>query len=362
MKVKNLKLLNTLCPKCNNNAKKNGSFTRKRNRVKVQRFQCHSCHHTFSSHTELITYKQHRPDLNEKIMAMLCNGVGVRRIAQALSTTPKTVQKKIQFLSFVCDSFHNIQFKYWKIKPRFQFDEMWSIEKSRANTLTVPTVVEKESYFIVAARSAHTHSLLRTPYEKGLNNTKRKRLISARDAEIMRTLEKCNEMKPMGRIVMDTDKKITYQNLLKSVFGKRLVHNPYNAGIPEEAIRLFPINNTMACFRAEVSKCRRESWYHTKDTNWYNAHLSIYIVYYNYIRKKKYTVREKGLVLVVNNGQAIDVQKKRYKTETPAMKLGIFDEPLTFRFILDNFEKDCLRAKFKPLAPVSLPAPCTKIA
>jgi transposase-like protein len=352
----------TLCPKCNNPAKKNGSFIRQRNRVKVQRYKCQSCPNTFSSHTTKVTYKQHRPDLNEKIMALLCNGVGIRRIAQALSTTPKTVQNKIKFLSYVCDSFHNNHFKNWKIKPRFQFDEMWSIQSSRISTLTVPTVVEKESYFIVAVRSAHTHSLSRDPFEKGMNNTKRKHLINSRDAEIMRTLNKCNEMKPHGRIIMETDKKIDYQKILKKVFGKRLVHAAYNSKIKKEAIKLFPVNNTMACFRAEIAKCRRESWYQTKDYRWYNAHLAIYLVYYNYIRKKKYTVRDKGLVLVVNKCQAVRPPKKTYKWETPAMRLGIFDEPLTFRFILENFEKEYLSTKSTPLTPVSNQIPFKKSA
>jgi hypothetical protein len=283
---------------------------------------------------------------------MVSNGMGVRRIAQALNTTPKTVQNKIKFLAILCDKFQRTHFTNWKVKPRFQFDEMWSVEKNRSNTLTIPLVVEEESYFIVASRSAHTNSLNRYPSAKAHSDTKRQSKISARDLIILRTLDRVNEMKPNGRIIMDTDRKVPYPDFLEKVFGSRLVHNKYNAGIPEEAIKLFPINNTMACMRAEISKVKRESWYLTKDNTWLNAHLAIYTVYYNYFRIKKYTVAERGLMVVPQNGLVAEKSAKTFEHKTPAMKLGIFGKPISFKFLLENYEHKSISTKASNAVPL----------
>ena len=347
-----------LCPECDKPAKKNGSFIRKRSRVKVQRFHCQSCVLAFSKQSTNITKRQHRPDLNEKVFNMICNGMGIRRIAQALNTTPKTVQNKIKFLAILCEKFHQTHFTEWKVKPTFQFDEMWAVEKNRFNTLTIPMVVDKESYFIVSARSAHTLSNSRYPSIRASSNSKRREKISVRDLIILRTLDRVNTMKPDGRIVMDTDGGTLYPRFLNEVFGSRLIHNRYNAGIPEEAKKLFPINNTMACMRAEIGKVKREGWYLTKDNTWLNAHLAIYTVYYNYFRVKKYTKHQKGLVLVPPNGKV----KKLYEHKTPAMKLGIFDKPISFKFLVENYEPKVIPPPADNVVPIAYQLPSKKVA
>lgn len=346
----------TKCPQCSNLAKKNGIFTNKRTRKKVQRYYCEYCTKSFSKQT--LIKKQHRPDLNEKIFHMICNGMGIRRIASSLNTTPKTVQNKVKFLAIICERFHNNHFTNWKVKPRFQFDEMWSTEGGRYNTLTIPLVVEKESYFIVASRSAHTYSKIGIPSLKNYNNLKRQHKINIRDAIILKTLEKVNKMKPNGRIVMDTDCATLYPHFLHQVFGSRLVHNKYNAGIKSEAIKLFPINNTMACMRMEISKVKREGWYQSQDNMWLNAHLAVYTVYYNYFRIKQYTKPNNGLVVVSPSGKI----KKDYERKTPAMKLGIFDKPISFKFLMDNCVPKSMPIKSSKVPLIGYQAPSKKSA
>jgi hypothetical protein len=67
-----------------------------------------------------------------------------------------------------------------------------------------------------------------------------------------------------------------------------------------------------------------------KDNKLLNTHL---VIYYNYIRKKRYRKYEKGLVVVPPSGKF----KKLYEYETPVMRLGIFDKPLTFKFLMENY-------------------------
>lgn len=207
-------------------------------------------------------------------------------------------------------------------------------------------MVEKESYFIVSSRSAHTYSKISIPSSKGYSNLKRQAKIAMRDTIILKTLDKVNDMKPSGRIIMDTDKATLYPLFLGHVFGSRLIHNRYNAGIKAEAMKLFPVNNTMACMRAEISKVKREGWYQSQDNMWLNAHLAIYTVYYNYFRVKKYTVPNRGLSVVPIGGKA----KKTYEHKTPAMRLGIFDKPISFKFFIDS-----CTPKSIPVKPLKVP-------
>lgn len=271
---------------------------------------------------------------------MICNGMGVRRIAQVLNTTPKTVQNKIKFLAVLCEKFHLNHFTNWQVKPRFQFDEMWSVKKGETHTLTIPVVVEKESYFIVSARSAHIYSKHRYRSVKARSDNNRRDKINVWDLVILQAIDRVNIMKPCGRIIMDTDGETRYPQFLQQVFGNRLVHNRYVASIPEEAIKLFPINNTMACMRAELGKVKRESWYISQNHTWLNAHLAIYTVYYIYFRVKKFTKHQQGLAVVLPSGKT----KKRWDHKTPAMKLGIFKAPISFKFLMANYEPKAIPA------------------
>jgi hypothetical protein len=287
-----------------------------------------------------VTYRQKRADLLEDIMNHSDNGVGIRRMAAMLKTSIKTIQRKIIFLDMVCDSFQEVHMRKWKKKPNFQMDEFWSAERSRTNTLTIPIVVESNSYFIVSAQAAHTYSLSSIPSEKERIDLSRSHEISKRNSVIKKTLRRCKRMKPQGRIVIDTDKKTTYPKLLEEVFGKEnLVHKKWDAQIDEEKIKLFPVNNTIACIRSEKPMLRRETWHLTKSINFLNKHLSIYTVYYNYMRKKKYSRRQNKKTLKIfkmEGDVVIPVTRKSFDHETPAMRLGIFDKPITFQYILDN--------------------------
>jgi hypothetical protein len=81
---------------------------------------------------------------------------------------------------------------------------------------------------------------------------------------------------------------------------------------------------------------RRETWHLTKDKNWLNKHLSLYIFYYNYVRKKRYT-KTRTIKLVPNSkGEMVEKVSKTFEYKTPAMHLGIFDHSIDFEFLLKD--------------------------
>jgi hypothetical protein len=60
----------------------------------------------------------------------------------------------------------------------------------------------------------------------------------------------------------------------------------------------------------------------------------------------KYTKQERGLIVVPPASEvALKSPKKSYEHKTPAMKLRIFDEPISFKFLMDNYEQKFISAK-----------------
>lgn len=112
--------------------------------------------------------------------------------------------------------------------------------------------------------------------------------------------------------------------------------------------------------RAELGKVKRVGWYLTKDNMWLNAHLAIYTVYYNYFRVKKYTKPHWTLPTIpVVAGKK---PKKEWEHKTPAMKLGIFDEPISFRFLVENYEPKAIPTTASNVIPIGRQLPSKKVA
>jgi transposase-like protein len=305
------------CPVCKSEKiKKLGFYRRKRNHRKIQRFKCKDCGKSFSNQTFAVTYKQKRPDLNSEILESLSIGVGIRKSALNLRTTKKTIQRKIKYLALLCDKFNKENMPNWTRvqKPQFVFDEMETIEESRVHTIHIPTLVEKESSFILNAEPLYASSRSHYPYLKVVYNEEHKDEISKKTDYTKEVLKSCRTMKPEGRIVIYTDDKPGYAKYIKEVFGDKGVHLVFSAWDEEEKRKLFPVNNAMACMRAEKAMLRKTSWYICKNKYMLSEHLKIYMFYYNYFRKKGYTVGH----------TASGTKIIEYKT--PAQHLGIFDK------------------------------------
>ena len=106
-----------LCPHCSSGkTTKSGKYRRKRSRQIIQRYKCSNCNQTFSNQTLSKTYKQKRPDLNQKVLEGLSSGTGIRKMAMNLRTTKKTIQRKVKFLAVVCDVFHKRYMGKWDVK------------------------------------------------------------------------------------------------------------------------------------------------------------------------------------------------------------------------------------------------------
>jgi len=88
------------CPHCfSDKTNYSGKYRRKRSRQLIQRYTCSNCDQTFSDQTFSKTYKQKKPDLNQKILEGLRSGMSLRKLASALGTTKTTIQRKAKLLA-----------------------------------------------------------------------------------------------------------------------------------------------------------------------------------------------------------------------------------------------------------------------
>jgi len=324
-----------LCPHCQSKeTSKYGFYRRKRNRRKVQRYFCRSCVNTFSDQTTSTTYRQKRPDLNEMILKDVGTGVGIRKMALKHQTTKTTIQRKIVFLSSICLKFHLENMNKWTrdAKPIFQFDELETYEHSSHATVTVPTVVESKSHFIVSTQALYDKSRSHYPRLRNRHNEAHADEIKYKGFFIKSQLSQCRKMKPKGHIVIETDKKTTYPQYLVEAFDdapELLVHIQYNASDEDLKKKLFSVNNVMACMRADKAMLRRKTWHVCQKLSMLNHHLAIYNFFSNYVKKKIYS---RTYIDKVTGKK----KKKQVAYQTPAQNLGILDRPLDLKRFLQK--------------------------
>lgn len=334
------------CPYCKSKAVKHGVFIRKRTRTHVQRYRClnKKCEaKSFSDQTLSLTCGQHRPDLNDKILEDVGNGKGIRRMAMSFRTTKKTVQRKIKFLAPLCEKFNKKHMSQWTRdknggnKPRFAFDEMYSIEADSVRTLSVPVVAEIDSHFIVGSVAVYLSSNSHYPSQRKKDYEAKRKAEIAQRPDILKTiLSLCRLMKPQGRVVISTDMKPGYSNYVQDGIGGAIVHSQVLSNSSAAKAELFSVNNIMACLRADKAMLREDTWHICKDKEFLSRHLSIYAFYSNYQKMKGYkepVIDEAGnVVLDPKTGKV----KKKVVYRTPAMHLGIFDRPVGTKFMLEN--------------------------
>ena len=267
-----------------------GSFSTRCRDRREPRFRCTECRKTFSRQTFRHDYRDRRPDLNELLFHLLTSGVGLRQAARVLEVNPATVQKKMRKLSRTCRLLH--ENLCVKLPPgrSFLMDEEESYEQASIRPLTVPILIERSNWFVVATGVGSIRRLA----PKGTARRKRqdrdeKKLGRRRDQsrECVKKVLVALRQRTSGRVELLTDQKSSYATLAREVFGGDIVHAT-TSGLAPRTTRnpLFPINVTIAMSRDNCSRLRRRSWLVSKLAKWLRGHLSIFTVFRNYVRRR----------------------------------------------------------------------------
>jgi len=267
-----------------------GWFRVKCRKAPERRYRCPSCRRTFSRQTFRQNYRDRRPETNVLLFELLTGGMGLRQSARMLGLSCSGVQHKMRKIAATCGGLHRNLSRKLPTGRTYLLDEEESYEGSSIRTVTVPIVIERESWFIVATGAAPIRRLARKGTSRRTWQDAHERKHGRRpdlSRECVRGALRELAHKREGPLQLHTDRKSSYATLCREVFRDEVTHMT-TAGSEARTTRnpLFPINSTIAMSRDNCGRLRRKSWLVSKAVRFLKAHLDIFAVYRNYVRKR----------------------------------------------------------------------------
>ena len=260
----------------------------------VPRFRCLGCRRSFSRQTFRMDYRDHRPDLNAKLVELLASGVGLRQSSRLLGLSLRCLELKARKISrHLRRANLNLQGPL-PAGSVLQLDELETFEGMRTlRPLTVPLVIDKRSRFIVWAESApiparHRKTKHGRRRAEELARTGRRPDGSRRACR--RALVRAEVLtRDLPCIGIETDEKRSYPSLIRQVFGKQrqVVHAKTKSTRQRDVSNpLFAINQTEALARDLMGRLRRQSWLVSKKRRYLDLGLALFIAWRNLVRRR----------------------------------------------------------------------------
>ena len=269
---------------------RNGSFYRKSDSRKIDRYYCRECKKYFSRATLSPAYRQKKRRINHPLLHLMSSGVSQRRAAVILKVNPKTVVRHFRYLAAQARVSHHEWLEQYKNAPleNIQFDDLETSEHTKCKPVSVTLAVDQKQRKILGFQVSQMPAkglLAKTSVNKyGYRKDQRPKGWSA----FMRELKSY----VAHDAVWTSDENPHYPKHLKK-------HHPHSTHIQVKGGRgcvtgqgelkklhfdpLFALNHTCAMLRANMNRLFRRTWCTTKTIQGLIDHLSIYIFYHNKI-------------------------------------------------------------------------------
>jgi hypothetical protein len=257
----------------------------------VPRFRCRGCRSTFSRQSFRHDCGDRQPAKNSRLLELLTSGIGYRQSGRVLRLSTTAVQHKARKIARTCWYLHaNLRDRLGHGRT-FVLDEEETYEQASIRTLTVPIVIEHDSWFVVATavgairRRAVAGSQRRRWQENDERKHGRRRDRSRRC--VARVLRDLDQQVAGQSLVLRSDEKSSYATLAQQVFGDRVRHETTPSRLPRTTHNpLFAINTTIAMSRDLCGRLRRHSWLVSKKARWLRRHLAMFVAWRNYVRRR----------------------------------------------------------------------------
>lgn len=257
----------------------------------VPRFRCRTCRRTFSTQTFRQDYRDRRPEVNAGLFERLVSSTGYRQVARTIRMAVGALQRKARKLARHAGFLHDNLSKHLPVGRTFVLDEEETYEQASIRTVTMPIVVEREHWFVVATavgpirRLAAAGTARRRWQEQDERKHGQRPDKSAECVEaVLRSLDARLGGDPL---VLRSDLKATYSTIAEKVFGDRVTHERTSSLVPRTTHNpLFVVNTTLAMTRDNCGRLRRKSWLVTKKRDYLQLQMHQFVVYRNYIRKR----------------------------------------------------------------------------
>jgi transposase-like protein len=285
---------------------RHGFFTARCHDEPVPRFRCRSCKRTFSTQTFRQDYRDRRPEVNAELSERLVSGTGYRQLGRTLKLGVSAVQRKARKLA------RHAKFLHVNLSSRlppgrtYVLDEEETYEHASIRPLTMPVLIEKEHWFVVATavgpirRLAPATTARRRRQER--DERKHGRRPDASAERVRSVLQGLADRLDASSFVLRSDMKASYATIAADIFGAKVTHERTSgraARTPQNP--LFAINTTLAMTRDNCGRLRRKSWLVTKKGDYLLLHMQQFMVYRNYIRRRfNYDKEDKSSAVHLN--------------------------------------------------------------
>jgi hypothetical protein len=278
----------------------------------VPRFRCRHCRRTFSRQSFRADWGHKKPYLNPAFLRLMVSCVGLRQTARVLQVARRTVEHRFCWLARHASHLHLLRGS--SIHGPFQLDELESFETNRFQPLTVPVLIHRHTFFLLASEVALLRRKGRlTPLQRrrlaeheALHGRRRSRSPQA----VRRVLCALAAVSPPpAPVVLESDHKPAYGSIGRRLFGARFVWRPHDARARRDRSNpLFPINHTNARLRHFLSRLRRRTWCVSRTARGLRQHLRIVAAWVNYARGITNRTR-------LTPGQALGLAPRAYRPE-----------------------------------------------
>jgi transposase-like protein len=129
--------------------KEDGTFVRKSDNRRIQRYLCLSCERSFSTQTFSVTYWLKNPELVQNVFMKTVGGMANRQIARDLGVNQGTVDRTISRIARHCFLFHTQAIKDAAPPQEIVVDGFVSFETSQFFPFHHHNAVEKETDFFI---------------------------------------------------------------------------------------------------------------------------------------------------------------------------------------------------------------------
>ena len=267
---------------------RNGSYFRKSDGKRIQRFLCVRCRRSFSQASFSPAFGQKKRHLNSKIFNLLCSGVSMRRTARLLGINEKTVPGKLTFLAQLEGKRNRaLLSEITSANPvrEVQFDEMESSVHSKLKPVSIVLAVTRERYILgidVASMPAKGILAALSRKKYGPRVDERPKVLRSVLEGIRPYLaanahwksDQCPRYPGAVRDLYPGASHEQFEGKRGCIVGqgelKKVVFDP-----------LFSLNHTAAMFRANVNRLFRRTWCTSKKVSSLLNHLILYASYHN---------------------------------------------------------------------------------
>jgi hypothetical protein len=166
---------------------------------------------------------------------------------------------------------------------------MESFEANRYQPVTVPVLIDRETFFIVATAVGPLRRKGRMTTHQRRRRAEHEAVHGRRRAGSMRAVRQIlGRLRPLiadRPVVLESDHKLLYGRLGKTMLGSRFVWRPHSATARRDRGNpLFPINHTNARLRHFLARLRRRTWCVSKSRAALQGHLQIAAFWANWCR------------------------------------------------------------------------------